>query len=146
MDDSTTRLRAYRQAVYACFSRARDALMDVCDALATPTTAQTFVELALAPCFQRRWPSLYEALEDGRVDRPALRRLFVQSAPAPAPGQRLVLALDSSPIPRPYAPTLAERTLVHVPAEGRVLPPGTAPVVPGWAFSPLVVVPDPVSS
>jgi hypothetical protein len=57
-----------------------------------------------------------------------------------------VLALDSSPIPRPYARTVADRTLVHVPAAGQILPPHTAPVRPGWAFSVLVTVPDPVSS
>ncbi len=31
-----------------------------------------------------------------------LRALFVRSAPLPAPEARVVLALDSSPIPRPY--------------------------------------------
>jgi hypothetical protein len=139
-------LVAYRQALYGCFTRARDALFDLCDALATDLSARSFVALALAPCFQRRWSSVYAALSDGRLDRPALRQLFVHSAPLPPPGTRLVLALDSSPIPRPYAQTVADRTLVHVPAAGHVLPPRTAPVRPGWAFSTVVVVPDPVSS
>lgn len=146
MHDSTAQLVAFRQALYGCFTRARDALFDLWDALATDPSARSFVELALAPCFQRRWPSVYAALEDGRIERTALRRLFVQSAPLPAPGARLVLALDSSSIPRPYARTVADRTLVHVPAAGQVLPPHTAPVRPGWAFSTLVVVPDPPSS
>ena len=119
---------------------------DLCDALATQTYARSFVDLARAPCFQRRWPSLDEALEDGRIARPALHRLFVATAPRPAPGRRLVLALDASPIPRPYARTAADRTLVHVPAEGHVLPRNAAPVTPSWTFSTLVVVPDPVSS
>lgn len=146
MHDSTARLVAYRQALYGCFTRARDALFELCDALGTDPSARSFVELAQAPCFQRRWPSVYEALEDGRMDCAALRTLFVQSAPLPVPGARLVLALDSSPIPRPYARTVADRTLVHVPAAGQLLPAGTAPVRPGWAFSTLVVVPDPPSS
>jgi DDE superfamily endonuclease len=139
-------LAAYRRALYHCFTRARDALFDLCDALATDPSARSFVALALAPCFQRRWPSVYEALEDGRIERSALRQLFVQSAPPSPPGTRLVLALDSSPIPRPYARTVADRTLVHVPAAGQVLPPHTAPVRPGWAFSTLVVVPETPSS
>lgn len=146
MHDSTARLVAYRQTLYRCFSRARDALFDLWDALATDPSARSFVELAQAPCFQRRWPSVYEALEDGRIERAALRTLFVQSAPLPAPGAWLVLALDNSPSPRPYARTVADRTLVQVPAAGQVLPPHTAPVRPGWAFSTLVVVPDPPSS
>ena len=135
MDDSTARLVAFRQALYGCFTRARDALFEVCDALATDPGARSFVELAQAPCFRRRWPSVYAALEDGRIERPALRRLFAERAPLPPPGARLVLALDSSPIPRPYARTVADHTLVHVPAAGQLLPPNTAPVRPGWAFS-----------
>ncbi|MGH2412089.1 MAG: transposase [Chloroflexota bacterium] len=146
MDTTTSALVAYRQALYHCFIRARDALFDLGDALATHSSARTFVELSQAPCFQRRWPSLYEALEDGRIDQPALRHLFVQTRPRPVAGARLVLALDASSIPRPDARTAADRTLVHQATTGLVLPRGTAPVTPGWAFSTVVVVPDPVSS
>jgi len=143
---ATERLGRYRQAFYRCLTRARAALYDRCDALATFPEARSFVDLARAPSFQRRWPSLYEALEDGRIDRPALRTLFVETRPPLARGQRLVVVIDVSPIPRPYAHTAADRTLVHVPAAGRVLPPGVAPVMPGWAFSTVAVVPDPPSS
>jgi len=122
----TARLGGYRQAVYRCLTCARAALCDRCDALATYPEARSFVALSQAPCFQRRWPRVYEALEDGRIDRPALRALFVAMAPPPAPRAR-----------RP-AP---DRTLVHVPAAGQVLPPHTAPVRPGWAFSTLVALP-----
>ena len=45
--------------------------------LATPAV-NSFAELALAPVFRRRWASLYEALQDGRPDRDALLRLYVQ--------------------------------------------------------------------
>ncbi len=150
MDTTTstppTALGAYRAALYACFTRARDALFDLCDALATYPGARSFVELSQAPCFQRQWPSVYEALEDGQIDRGALRALFQDTAPRPAAGARTVLALDSSPITRPYARTAPDRTLVHVPAAGQVLPPHTVPVRPGWAFSTLVVVPSAPSS
>lgn len=146
MDTTTNSLSAYRAALYACFTSARDALFNLCDALATHPSARSFVELSQAACFERRWASVYAAVSDGRIDEVALRRLFAQTAPRPYPGARLVLAVDSSPIPRPYARTVADRTLVHVPADGRLLPRGAAPVVPGWAFSTLVVVPDPVSS
>jgi len=150
MDTTTstprTALSAYRRALYACFTRARDALFDLCDALATDPGARSFVALSQAPCFQRQWPSVYEALEDGRIERSALRALFQDTAPRPAAGTRQVLALDSSPIARPYARTAPDRTLVHVPAAGQVLPPHTVPVRPGWAFSTLVVVPPAPSS
>jgi len=50
------------------------------------------------------------------------------------------------PFVRAYARTVPDRTLVHVPAAGQVLPPHVAPVRPGWAFSTLVVVPPAPSS
>src|SRR5690348_2751496 len=100
MDDSTT-LAAYRQGLYATFTRAADALFEVGDALLTAAQPRSFVELSQAPSCQRRWPSLYAALADGRVDRAALRRLFARHLPPPAPGARLVLGLDTSPIHRP---------------------------------------------
>lgn len=138
----TTTLTAYRQALYATFPRARDALFEVCDAVLTGVAARSFVELSQAPGFQRRWPSVYAALQDGQIDQAALRRLVAQYAPAPAPGQRLLLGLDTSPIFRPEAHTAPDRTLVY----DADLPTGTTPVRPGWAFSTLAVLPDPTSS
>jgi len=139
--DPTT-LAGFRQGLYACFTRAGDALFEVGDALLSTPYARSVVELSQAPGFQRRWPSLYAAFRDGQIDRAALRQLFARYAPPPAPGQRLVLGLDTSPIHRPEAPTMADRTLVYAPN----LPEGATPVRPGWAFSTLVVLPDPVSS
>jgi hypothetical protein len=139
--DATT-LAALRQGLYATFGRARDALFEVADALLTAPQPRSFVELSQAPGMQRRWPSCYAALADGRVDRAALRRLFAQHLPPPAPGARLALALDTSPIHRPEADTVADRTLVYAPNT----PTGATPVLPGWACSTLVALPDPVSS
>jgi hypothetical protein len=53
-----------------------------------------------------------------------------------------VLGLDTSPIHRPEAPTVADRTLVYCPN----LPAGTTPVRPGWQFATVAVLPTPTSS
>jgi hypothetical protein len=142
MDATTAALAAYRQALYGAFTRAADALFEVADALLTTPQPHAFIELSQAPGFQRGWPSLYAAFRDGQIDRPALCHLFARYAPAPAPGTRPVLGLDTSPIHRPEAPTAADRTLVYAPN----LPAGVAPTRPGWAFSTLVLLPEPVSS
>src|SRR4051794_40811164 len=139
--DSTT-LRDYRQALYACFTRAGDALFEVADALLTTPQLGAFIELSQAPGFRRGWPSLYAAFRDGQIDRTALRRLFARYAPLPPPGERLVLGLDTSPMHRPEADTFADRTPVYPPN----LPAGVAPPRPGWAFSTRGVLPAPVSS
>ena len=138
-----TKLEVYRHNLYhSCFTRAADALFDLCDALLTDGSARSFVELSQAASFQRAWPSLYQALQDGRIDRPALIRLFVDLLPQRMVGTRLVLGLDTSSILRPTAHTAPDRTLVY----RANLPSDATPVGPGWSFSTLVVLPEPVSS
>lgn len=136
-------LDTLRHNVYhGCFTRGGDALFDVADALLTDPSARSFIELSQAPSFRRAWPSLYEALEDGRIDRSALLREFLIMMPGHLVRPRLVLGLDTSSILRPEAHTAPDRTFVH--RSG--LPPDATPVGAGWQFSTLVALPDPVSS
>ena len=138
-----TILEVYRHNLYhGCFTRAADALFDLADALLTDVTARSLVELSQAASFRRRWPSLYAALEDGQIDRDALLRLFLDLLPQRMLGSRLVVGLDTSSILRPAAETAKDRTLVY----RSNLPADATPVGPGWCFSALVVLPEPVSS
>jgi hypothetical protein len=139
--DCTT-LATFRTDLYACLTCAKAAVFDLADALLTDPTAHSLVELSQAAAFRRRWSSVYAALHDGRIDRAALRRTFVAHLPPMAGGQRLLLGLDTSPIRRPDATTSADRTYVYWPN----LPVNATPVVAGWSFSALVVLPQPVSS
>lgn len=138
MDSNT--LSDFRLDLYACFLKCNDALMNAVDALLTDCTATSFVELSLSPCFERKWPSLYKALKNGEADREALQQLFAKYAPQPK--ERLVLAVDASSIPRPCSKTAEDKTYVHA----SNLPEGSKPVVPGWQFSALVVLPETPSS
>ncbi len=52
--ESTT-LRDYRQALYACFTRAGDALFAVADALLTTPQPRAFIALSQASGFRRGW-------------------------------------------------------------------------------------------
>jgi len=94
-----------------------------------------------APSYQRRFASVYQALGHGRLDQKALRAVHVRTAPRPAAGERLLLAVDASNVARPYARTSPDRTLVQVPAQGYVLPGGGTLARPGWAYSTVAVVP-----
>jgi DDE superfamily endonuclease len=138
-----TILEVYRHNLYhECFTRAADALFELADALLTDGAAGSLIELSEAACFRRGWPSLYAALSDGQIDRTALIRVFTEMLPQRLVGTRLVLGLDTSSILRPEAHTSKDRTLVY----RSNLPADATPVGPGWSFSALVVVPDPVSS
>src|SRR6266704_7072559 len=68
-----------RQQMYGCFERSRDALFNVSDALLSESQARSLPELSLSVFFERRWPSVYEALQDGRINTERLREVFVQA-------------------------------------------------------------------
>jgi hypothetical protein len=106
--------------------------------LVTPAV-NSFAELACAPVFRRRWASLYEALADGRPDREALLRLYVQQLP---PGGTLLLAGDHTAWPRLAVPTLRDRKIVHAPTKIA----GNLPITIGHDFSTLSWVPELVGS
>lgn len=137
-----TTLIDFRTDVYESFTRAADAMFDLADALLTDTQAQSFIELALSPAFRRRWPSIYAALEDGIIDQAALRQAFVAAMPAVPVGKRLVMGIDASSLARPEAHTSADRTHVYQ----ANTPHGATPTVPGWSFSAVVALDQPVSS
>ena len=135
-------LQAFRHEVYACFERAADALFNTVDALLTETHAHSFAELSLSPSFQRRWCSLYEAFEDGRIDQERLRQVFVRYVGQPAAGERLWLGIDATSIERPESETAPDRTVVYKPN----LPKECKPISQGWQFSTVVVLPTEPSS
>ena len=130
-----TELQAFRQATYACLGNGRAALFDLADAVLATPAVNSFAELACAPVFRRRWASLYEALQDGRPDRAALLRLYVQQLPT---GGRLLLAGDHTAWPRLAAPTLRDRKIVHAPTKIA----GNRPITIGYDFSTVSWVPE----
>lgn len=140
MDCST--LPAFRAGLYRCFGSGKDALMNLCDALLSEPTARSVAELSLSPCFVRRWPSVYQALADGQIERSALRSLLSAFVSVPCAGSRLVLGLDSSDIARPFSDTARDRLGLPV----ANLPPKAKASTCGWRFSSLVVLPAPTSS
>jgi DDE superfamily endonuclease len=121
-------LNDFRHEIYRCFGKAKDALFNLVDALASEAGARSFPELSLSPLFERTWASLYEALEDGQIDAERLREVCVQFAPLPEKGQVVFLGIDTSNLYRPEAETAADRTLVkmaNLPAKAHVASQGT---------------------
>jgi DDE superfamily endonuclease len=94
-------LNEFRHAVYGCFRRAGDALFNTVDALLTEDRAHSFPELSLSPYFERQWPSLYEAFEDGCIDEQQLRQVFAAFLPYSAGEKPLWVGVDSSGTARP---------------------------------------------
>ena len=130
-------LKEFRQGMYTCFGKAKDALFNLVDALSSEAGASSFPEWSFSPFFERSWASLYEALEDGQIDAEQLRQVFVDFAPLPQAGEIVFLGVDTSNLYRPEAETAEDRTLVPI----ANLPKNTHAASPGWVFSHVVLLP-----
>ena len=94
-------LKAYRHEVYGCFGPAKDALFNTVDALLTEDRAKSFPELSLSPHFERSFPSLYEGLEDGKIDQKRLQEVFARFLPQSHVQDLVWVGIDVSGIARP---------------------------------------------
>ncbi len=100
-------------------------------------------ELSLSPFFERQWPSVYEALEDGRINVEQVRALWVKVLLAErAETEPIWIGVDSSNLTRPDARTSADRTIIHL----SNLPLVEKPIGIGWTFSTVVLLPEQTSS
>src|SRR5256884_3024392 len=132
-----------RQQMYNCFERSADALFNLSDALLSEPQARSLPELSLSAFFQRRWSSVYEALQDGRINVEQLRDVFVQALIESKPADEPIwLGLDSSSMQRLEAKSSRDRGMIYVPN----MPHATKPVSVGWQFSTLMLLPEQPSS
>jgi hypothetical protein len=122
---------ALRRGVYGCFASWRDALFELTDALAgAGGPIRSLAQLMFEPVSRRGWGSLYQAVQHGRVDVGAARRLLAGQVRLPQAGP-LVFAIDISKYPRPdtrYVPDVGMQYAAERDGHGGV------PAVPGWAM------------
>jgi hypothetical protein len=71
-------LSSFRHRIYGYLGKAQDATFELIDAVLTTRHVYSFAELSQSPLFRRRWPSLYEALQDSRPQRQRLMGLYCQ--------------------------------------------------------------------
>lgn len=138
-----TILKHIRQQLYESFERGADALFNLSDALLCESQAQSLPELSLSPFFERQWPSVYEALEDGCINSEQVRAIWVNVLLSErAENTPIWIAVDESNLARPSAPTSEDRTMIHLPN----LPLVDKALSIGWSFSTVVLVPEQPSS
>jgi hypothetical protein len=127
-------LQRFRQAAYELLGKAQAATMDLMDAVLVTRSLNSFAELSLCPIFKRKWPSLYEAIEDSEPEREKLMQLYIKQIPT---AERIILAGDHTAWPRLYAETLKDRTYEH----GAKVVSGK-PVTLGQGYSTLAWIPE----
>jgi hypothetical protein len=109
--ENVNKLIEFRQAVYAKGMLARrDALFNLLDALTAEGRVSSFAMLSQSSQFQRKWPSLYAAVEDGELHSDWLRSYLAKQVPQQG---ICIFPMDGSPWPRPRSKVLDDRQFVY---------------------------------
>jgi len=118
-------------------------MFNLCDALLSESQAQSLPELSLSPVFERKWASVYEALEDGDIKVERLQEVVVRTLLSLMQEDASVwMAVDATPIERLDAETSEDRGYVHLPN----LPLVDKAIGIGWQYSNVVLLPQTPSS
>jgi hypothetical protein len=126
--DALHTLGTFRRSFYECLHRRADALFELADALLTADSVPSPVHLSLEASHRRGWGSLYAALDRGRIDAEALRRLLARH---PLAGSETpVYAVDVSVWDRCDAECSPERGYYYHPSRHSA----GQPIVAGWAY------------
>ena len=125
--------------------------MDLLDALAGNTEASSIVELSLSPLFPRSYNSIYKAIKESfnttiqetnnevEVEKPNnLIRVVSELIDQPQQQPFYLFVTDTTPHPRPYAKTLAERGYIYQPNTIK----GNKPINIGHSYSILSILPE----
>jgi hypothetical protein len=113
LHQSLQKLQHFRNEAYQLLRPAKDANFDLMDAVLTTRTVYSFAELSLSTVFRRKYPIIYEAIDDCRPKTNKLMQLYLNQIPRLEPGQRIILVGDHTPWTRTEAPTLRDRTYEH---------------------------------
>jgi hypothetical protein len=132
---NSAKLIEFRQAAYECLGKAKDAVFELTDAILLTHNIKSLAELSLSPVFRRKWPSVYEALQDSRPHRTNLAKLYTKQIPTQ---RRLLFAGDHTPNSRPDAVTLKERTIQHQSTSIA----GNKPITIGQGYSTIAWIPE----
>ena len=130
------KLQSFRAAVYGCVNYAKDAFMDLVDALSSFET-KSVVELSLSPHFKRRHHSIPRAIHDCTSGRNGhgnqvldFTNCLIRHSTLNDDTKCRSMALDETPRPTPYSLKLPKR-IVH-----QATPtPGQKPIAIGQSIS-----------
>jgi hypothetical protein len=125
-------LHAFRRSFYdECLHRRSDALFELAEAiLVADGAAPSPAHLSLQASHRRGWGSLYAALNRGRIDTEALRKLLARHPLAGTEGEASVFAVDASVWVRCDAETSPQRGYYYHPSRHSA----GQPIVAGWAY------------
>ena len=118
-------LRGFREEVFGCLGRRRDALFELVDGLLAAESMPSLPHLSLLPVHRRGWGSVYAALAVGEVDAERLATVLAAQALRVA---HPVFAVDASTWARCDAECSPGRGFYYSPTRHSA----GQPIVAGW--------------
>jgi hypothetical protein len=147
-------LQKFRDKIYQFFPTRQDAAMEVVDALSSNTSANSVVELSLNPLHRRNYCSItrvvdefYSSIDPNKkiAQNKMVTRIISQYCIPEEKRHFHLFAVDVTPNPRVFSPTLEDRGYVYAPNTVA----GNKPVSIGHQYSIAAYLPEksaPVSS
>lgn len=141
-------LKNFRDKIYRLFPSRQDAAMDLVDALSSNTSASSVVELSLNPLHRRNYCSItrvlaefYSATDVSKNQQQNKEATRILSEPCIARSERHfhLFAVDITPSPRVFSPTIEDRGYVYSPNNGIA---GNTPITVGHQYSIAAYLPE----
>ena len=137
----------WRKQVYKALNCRRETVIELLDALSSNQQAASVVELSLNPLFRRNYNSLYKGIQEflphqtddkyqGQVN--CLLDAVSLTIPTPVYRHFNLFGIDTTPYPRPYSASLADKTFIHYPNPIK----GNKPISIGHTYSVVSALPD----
>jgi len=138
-------LKNFRDSIYRFFPSRRDAALDLVDALSSNRAASSVVELSLSPLHRRNYCSITRVLDEylskdvtAAQQQRGLTKLLSSLCPLVQQRGFHLFAVDCTPEPRIFSPTLEDRSYVYAP--NAVC--GNKPVTLGHKYSIAAYLPE----
>ena len=143
-------LNNFRDKIYNFFHHRQDATMELIDALSSNKTATSVVELSLSPLHRRNYCSITRVLDEympvdatvATQQDQTLTKLLSSVCPSVQQRAFHLFAVDCTPGPRVFSPTLEDRGFIYAP--NTVC--GNKPITLGHKYSIAVYLPEKPSS
>ena len=135
IEQSTKQLEQFRYTLYQNLDKRADTIMELLDAIGSMPKASSVVEYSLFPAFRRSYSTIFKAIDETTLREKWLAEQIIPYLPRPRYWPFWLLMVDVTPNPRPYAQTLADRSMVYQPEVVK----GKLPVTIGHAYSTVVV-------
>jgi hypothetical protein len=145
------KLQEFRRELYSMLNYRADATIELIDALSSNDNARSVIELSLNPLFRHKFSSISDCIDnffiasspgeyeiERQMQDKDIMRLIGRYIDTPKLKEYYLLALDVTPIPRPFSYTLEDRTYVYQPNTIS----GNKPITIGHQYSFLLSLPE----